>query len=153
MLAHDRSSLKKSIHLDSTGWFSMLTCKSRATVALAAILQFGLSAGLVYAQDAQTKPDNTATNKRDRNKAAPTADDQKNNKNDLETTRKIRRAVMKDKSLSIEAHNVKIITRDGTVTLRGPVHSDEEQKAIVAHAAEVAGQANVKNEIQVASKQ
>ena len=131
----------------------MLTCKSGATVALAAILQFGLTAGLLYAQDTQTAPDNTATNKRDRNKNAPTADDQKNNKNDLETTRKIRRAIMKDKSLSIEAHNVKIITRDGTVTLRGPVHSDQEQKAIVAHAAEVAGEANVKNELAVASKQ
>jgi hyperosmotically inducible periplasmic protein len=130
----------------------MLTCNLRATVALAAMLQLGLSAGVVRAQDAQTKPDNTATNKRDRNKNAPTADDQKNNKNDLETTRKIRRAIMKDKSLSVEAHNVKIITRDGAVTLRGPVHSEEEQKAIVAHAAEVAGEANVKNEIQVASK-
>jgi len=153
MLLNDNSSLNSPAFWTPQDDFSMLTCKSGAAVALAAILQFGLSAGLLQAQDAQAKPDNTATNKRDRNKSAPTADDQKNNKKDLETTRKIRRAIVKDKSLSVEAHNVKIITRDGTVTLRGPVHSDEEQKAIVAHAAEVAGEANVKSELQVASKQ
>jgi len=130
----------------------MLTCKSGAALALAAVLQFGLSAGLVYAQDAQAQPDNTAANKRDRNKNAPTADDQKNNRKDIETTRRIRQAIMKDKSLSIAARNVKIITRDGTVTLRGAVHSAEEQKAIAAHAAEVAGEANVKDELKVASK-
>jgi len=130
----------------------MLKRRSGAAIAATAILLFGLSPGRLLAQDTQTKPDNTATNKRDRNGNTPTADDQKNNKTDLETTRKIRRAIVKDKSLSVDAHNVKIVTRDGTVTLRGPVRSDEEQKAVVAHAAQVAGDANVKSELEVAPK-
>ena len=130
----------------------MLKCKSVATLALAATLSCSLNAGFLAAQDTQKKPDNTATNKRDRDNSAPTADNQKNNKTDLETTRKIRRAIVKDKSLSVYAHNVKIITHGGMVTLKGPVRSEGEQKAVVALAAQVAGDANVKSELQVAPK-
>ena len=99
---------------------------------------------------AQTPPDNTKTNTRDRAKGAVTADQQKENAADRELTQKIRRAVMEDKSLSTYAHNVKIVSRGGQVTLKGPVRSDEERRAIEAKATELAGAGRVANAISVA---
>jgi hyperosmotically inducible periplasmic protein len=81
------------------------------------------------------QPDNTKVNK----DHATTADNQKMNVNDRELTQKIRKAVVADKSLSTYAHNVKIISQNGAVTLKGPVRSDDEKKSIVAKAAEIAG--------------
>jgi len=102
------------------------------------------------AQDPATPPDNTKTNKRDRSPSATTADQQKMNVNDRELTQKIRKAVMADKSLSTYAHNVKIVSQNGAVTLKGPVRSEDEKKAIVAKAVEVAGSADkVTDEITV----
>jgi hyperosmotically inducible protein len=98
----------------------------------------------------QPAPDNSKTNKRDRDKASPTADQQKMNPTDRELTRKIRAALHQDKSLSTYAHNVKIVTQDGRVTLRGPVRSEEEKAAIESKATEVAGAGNVTNELEVA---
>lgn len=98
---------------------------------------------------AQTQPDNTKVNQRDRDKSAVTADQQKENKSDRELTREIRRAVVADKSLSTYAHNVKIVAQNGAVTLKGPVQSEEERKAIVSKAEEVAGKKNVKDELSV----
>jgi hyperosmotically inducible protein len=98
-------------------------------------------------------PDNTKVNQRDQNQAAPTADQQKANKADQETTRQIRRAVVQDKSLSTYAHNVKIISQNGMVTLKGPVRSDQEKTAIEAKAAEIAGKNNVNSELEVKPKQ
>src|SRR6266849_4003837 len=92
-----------------------------------------------------TKEDNTRVNKRDRSKQELTADQQKMNGTDRELTRKIRRSIMNDKSLSTYAHNVKIIARNGTVTLKGPVRSEDEKKAVEAKAAEVAGAASITN--------
>lgn len=111
-----------------------------------------MAASLSVAADDKkaVNPDNTKVNTRDRNEAAPTADRQKMNPADRELTRKIRSAVMDDKSLSTYAHNVKIISQDGMVTLKGPVRSDEERKTIEAKAAEIAGSGNVKNEMSVA---
>ena len=107
---------------------------------------------LAPAQDtSNTKPDNTKVNKRDRAEGEPTADQQKNNKSDRETAKQIRKALMNDKSLSTYAHNVKVIVQNGTVTLKGPVRSDEEKKTVEAKAAEVAGASNVKNEISIVS--
>ena len=100
-----------------------------------------------YGQDS-TKADNTKVNQRDRSKAEPTADQQKENKSDRETAKEIRRAITKDKSLSTYAHNVKVISENGSVTLKGPVRSEEEKRAIEAKAAEVAGK-NVNSEISV----
>jgi hyperosmotically inducible protein len=85
----------------------------------------------------QTQPDNTRANKSD----SPTADQQTNKVGDRELTQKIRKSVMDDKTLSTYAHNVKIIARNGAVTLKGPVRSEEEKKAIEAKAVEVAGSA------------
>ncbi len=107
---------------------------------------------LAVAQDrepAQTQPDNTKVNKRDRNAGAVTADQQKMNASDRETTQKIRRAIVKDKTLSTYGHNVKVISQNGMVTLKGPVHSEEEKRNIEAKAAEIAGANNVKSEISV----
>jgi hyperosmotically inducible protein len=88
------------------------------------------------------KPDNTKVNKRDRNAGEVTADQQKVNSLDRELTRKIRRSLMADKSLSTYAHNIKIISQNGTVTLKGPVKSDEEKATVVAKAVAVAGSAD-----------
>jgi osmotically-inducible protein OsmY len=95
----------------------------------------------------QTQPDNTKVNKREASQ--PTADQQKMNSSDREMTRKIRRAIVADKSLSTYGHNVKVITQNGTVTLKGPVHSEDEKRTIESKATEIAGQNNVKNEITV----
>lgn len=100
--------------------------------------------------DSSVPADNTKVNKRDRNKEEPTAGQQSNAKTDRELTRKIRQALVKDKDLSTYAHNVKVITRNGTVTLKGPVRSEDEKKAVEAKAAEVAGGASITNELEVA---
>ena len=99
--------------------------------------------------DQAVKPDNTKVNKRDRNTAEPTADQQKENISDRELTRKIRRAIVDDKTLSTYAHNVKIITQHGAVTLKGPVHTEEEKQAVEAKATEIAGSGKVTNNLSV----
>jgi len=96
-------------------------------------------------------PDDSKTNQKDRGSA--TADNQSESAGDRELSRKIRRAVTSDKSLSTYAHNVKIITIDGRVTLKGPVRSEEEKASIFAKAAEIAGKANITDEITVQPKQ
>jgi hyperosmotically inducible periplasmic protein len=95
-----------------------------------------------YGQASDTKPDNTKVNQRDRNAAAVTADQQKADAADRELTRQIRRSIMADKSLSTYAHNIKIISQNGIVTLKGPVKSADEKKAVVAKAVAVAGSAD-----------
>lgn len=101
-------------------------------------------------QEQHAAPDNAAANQGDASKGATTADEQKMNPADRETTRKIRSALMKDKSLSTYAHNVKIITRDGKVTVKGPVRSEDEKAAIEAKAMTVAGTDNVTDKLTVA---
>jgi hyperosmotically inducible protein len=100
-----------------------------------------------YQDPQQTPPDNTKQNKDQTN---PTADQQKMNPSDRAITQKIRKAIHEDKSLSTYAHNIKIITQDGKVTLRGPVRSDDEKSNLEAKAASVAGQENVTNQLEVA---
>jgi len=103
-------------------------------------------------QDQVPSPDNSKINQRDRNSSQVTAGQQKENRSDRETAKKIRRALVEDKSLSTYAHNIKIISRDGKVTLKGPVRTDEEKQAIEAKAKELAGSDNVSNELQVAGE-
>jgi hyperosmotically inducible periplasmic protein len=103
-------------------------------------------------QGQQPAPDNTKTNQGDANKGAQTADQQKMNPADRETSKQIRSAIMKDKSLSTYAHNIKIITQNGKVTLKGPVRSDDEKANIAAKATAVAGAGNVENDLTVAPK-
>ena len=95
--------------------------------------------GCVAMLGAQTQPDNTKMNKGDQSKTAVTADQQKMNAADRTLTQQIRKSVMADKSLSTYAHNVKIISQNGVVTLKGPVRSNDEKKSIVSKAVSVAG--------------
>lgn len=96
----------------------------------------------------QTGSDNTRVNQ-DRSKDEVTADQQKNNRPDRDITQQIRQSIMKDKSLSTYAHNVKIITQNGQVTLKGPVRSDEEKRTVEAKATEVVGEKNVISELKI----
>ena len=99
--------------------------------------------------DAAVGPDNTKVNKRDTKSSTVTPLDQGESQADLDITKKIRQAVVGDHSLSFTAKNVKIITRDGKVTLRGPVNTTEERNSIQAAAAKVAGSSNVDNQLEV----
>jgi len=94
----------------------------------------------------QTMPDNT---KRNQDQTAPTADQQKMNSSDRAITQKIRQAVHDDKTVSTYGHNIKIITQDGKVTLRGPVRSEEEKRNLRAKAVSVAGDDNVTDQLEV----
>jgi osmotically-inducible protein OsmY len=96
--------------------------------------------------------DNTGTNKRDRADRAVTADQQKNDKSDVELAAEIRRAVVDDKSLSTNAHNVKIIVVAGQVTLKGPVASQAEKATVEKLAREHVGhgKGRVTSELDVA---
>jgi hyperosmotically inducible periplasmic protein len=94
-------------------------------------------------------PDNSAVNLRDREPGAMTAGQQSNAKSEVEITRGIRRAVVKDNSLSILAHNVKIVSANGSVTLRGPVKTEEEKSAIASKAQAIVGSAKVNNQLEV----
>ena len=102
------------------------------------------AASIAVAQnpDPATQTDNTKTNQRDRDPNEPTADRQKNDHSDRMLTKNIRRSIMADKSLSTNAHNVKIISQNGTVTVKGPVNSDDERRAVIAKAVAVAGSAD-----------
>jgi osmotically-inducible protein OsmY len=106
---------------------------------------------LVVPLRAQQSPaDNTKANARDQSRSEPTADQQKNNRSDLDITRDIRRALVGDKTLSSYAHNVKVITQNGEVTLKGPVRTMDEKTAVETKANSVAGAAHVKSELSVA---
>ena len=136
----------------------MRTAIARFSIAL--LLLAGLNS--LWAQDAApvptdkssaATPDNTGKNERDRNASEVTADQQKENPADLELARHIRQALIKDKSLSTYAHNIKVIAQNGVVTLKGPVKTEQEKQSIEAKAAEVAGGAEkVKSEIEVTGK-
>ena len=97
-----------------------------------------------------TKADNTGVNKRDRDDRSLTPMDQGNSETDRKITQEIRQAVMKDGSLSFSAKNVKIITINGKVTLRGPVKSAEERAAIESAATKVAGAGRVDSQLEIA---
>ena len=99
-------------------------------------------------QDTQQAPaDNTKQNK---DQTPPTADQQKMNPADRAITQRIRKAIHDDNTLSTYAHNIKIITQDGKVTLRGPVRTQDEKAGLEAKAISVAGQDNVTDLLEVA---
>jgi hyperosmotically inducible protein len=99
----------------------------------------------LIAQTQAPAPDNTARNK----DHADTADNQSNSTQDREIARKIRKAIVADKSLSIYAKNVKVIVKDGAVTLRGPVRSEEEKKQVGDYASQAASSGSVTNELTI----
>ena len=114
----------------------VLTCLS--TVTLAAM-----------AADDKTKPDNTAVNERDRSRETQTSGDQSNSSADLKITQAIRQALMKDSELSATAKNIKVITVNGQVTLRGPVKNAQEKAKIDQLARSAAGGAKIVDQLDV----
>jgi hyperosmotically inducible protein len=107
-----------------------------STLALSAVAQ-------------ETKPDNTGKNERDRSGETKTSGDQSNSSQDIKITADVRRAIVKDNSLTSTAKNVKVITAGGIVTLRGPVNSAEEKSKIGQLATAAADGAKVDNQLEV----
>jgi osmotically-inducible protein OsmY len=114
------------------------------TILLAAVTAMALA---MPAQTAQCKPDNSKQNAAQ----GQTADNQPNAVADRKTTQQIRKAVIAEKDLSVYAHNCKIITRAGSVTLKGPVQSDDEKQKIGSIAESVVGAGRVTNDLTVKS--
>jgi len=114
----------------------ILACLS--TVSLAAM-----------AADDETKPDNTAINERDRSNETQTSGDQSNSSADLKITQAIRQALMKDGELSTSAKNIKVITENGKVTLRGPVKTVQEKAKVDQLAKSAAGGAPIVDQLDV----
>jgi hyperosmotically inducible protein len=108
--------------------------------------------GRVEKKPATTDADNTARNERDRSAAAQVPTDQAENDADREIAANVRKAVVADDSLSINAQNIKIVTANGNVTLRGPVKSAREKEAIEAKAKQVTGVHSVTNLLEVEAK-
>lgn len=120
-------------------------------LAAAMVFVGGLAVWVLSARAEDYPADNSGKNVRDRQDAAVTSGDQSNSQSDLTITQEIRKAVVADKDLSTNAHNVKIITANGVVTLRGPVKSAEEKANIGVKAEHVAGVTRVDNQIEIAS--
>ena len=100
----------------------------------------------------QPQADNTEKNVRDRDDKTLTPMDQGGSSADREITAAIRKAIVDDDTLSSNAHNVKIITVDGVVTLRGPVKSAAEKAAVAAKAQRTKGAKRVDNQLEVETK-
>ena len=116
-------------------------------LTLACLSVFSLVA---FAADGdKSKPDNTATNERDRSGETQTSGDQSNSSADLKVTQAIRQALMKDSELSTSAKNIKIITANGQVTLRGPVKTAQEKTKVDQIAKSAAGRAHVDDQLDV----
>jgi osmotically-inducible protein OsmY len=126
---------------------------------LAALLVFGCSkdrgdnksSDNQVSQSTQVPPDNTGRNVRDRDDATKTPGDQSENEADRTITQNVRKALTNDDSLSTDGKNVKVITSDGNVTLRGPVKSDKEKSEIENKAKQIAGVKKVDNQLEVAT--
>ena len=117
-----------------------MTLMKRTLLVLACLSTVSVAA---MAADDKTKPDNTAINERDRSRETQTSGDQSNSSADLKTTQAIRQALMKDSELSTTAKNIKIITNNGQVTLRGPVKNAQEKAKIDKLARSAAGGAKI----------
>ena len=118
----------------------------RTLLAITCLSALSLAA---LAADEKSKPDNTATNERDRSGETKTSGDQLNSSADLKTTQAIRQALMKDGELSMTAKNIKVITANGHVTLRGPVKTAQEKAKIDQLAKSAAGGAQIDNQLDV----
>src|SRR6266516_2279547 len=115
-------------------------------LALACLSAVSLTA---LAGNEKAKPDNTATNERDRSGETKTSGDQSNSSADLKTTQAIRQALMKDRELSTTAKNIKVITANGHVTLRGPVKTAQEKARIDQLARSAAGGGKIHDQLDV----
>lgn len=121
--------------------------KPKILALLFAMTGFGT---MTLANETPVKADNTKVNQRDTRPGEKTPEDQSLAASDVEVTQKIRRSITDDSSLSSYAHNIKIVTVNGKVTLKGPVKSSAEKGKVIALAKTVAGDANVTSEIAIA---
>src|SRR5205823_13569569 len=119
----------------------------RTILALACLSALSLAA--FGADNEKAKPDNTATNDRDRSGKTNTSGDQSNSSADLKITQAVRRALMKDSELSSTAKNIKVITANGQVTLRGPVNNAQEKAKIDQIARSAASGAQIVDQLDV----
>jgi hyperosmotically inducible protein len=119
----------------------------RTLLAIACLSALSLAA--LADDNEKTKPDNTATNERDRSGEAKTSGDQSNSSADLKITQAIRQALMKDRELSTTAKNIKVITANGQVTLRGPVKTAQEKAKVDQIARSAAGGAQIDDQLDV----
>jgi osmotically-inducible protein OsmY len=101
---------------------------------------------------AETPPDNTGVNERDRDGGTLTPTDQAENEADRGVTQRVRQSIVEDDSLSLTARNVKIVTVNGVVTLRGPVENSQEKSTIESKAQLVAGVTRVDNQLEVINR-
>src|SRR5215813_2946436 len=122
----------------------------RTVLAITCFSAFILAA--VAADDKRVNPDNTAKNERDRSGETQTSGDQSNSSADLKTTQVIRQALMKDGELSATAKNIKVITANGRVTLRGPVKTAREKARIDQLAKSAAGRAQIEDQLEITNK-
>lgn len=123
---------------------------SRTFIAASLALAMAGAAPRAWAENYPA--DNTGKNVRDRSGDTVTSGDQSEDSADVAITQEIRRAIVADKSLSTNARNVKIITADGIVTLRGPVNTPEEKAKITATAQRIAGVKQVQNQLEITSQ-
>lgn len=123
-------------------------------IRIAIAIMLAASFGTAHAQlAANARPDNTELNARSKSVSAVMADKQPNSKDDLELVARVRSAIEKDKSLSTMAHNIKIISRNGQVTLRGLVESDQEKVRVRQDVEAAAGADNVDCQLDVVGQQ
>lgn len=133
--------------------------KSMTLALIATLLVFGCSkdqgdkntSDNQVSQSTQVPPDNTGRNVRDRDDATKTPGDQSENEADRTITQNVRKALTDDDSLSTDGKNVKVITNDGNVTLRGPVKTDKEKSEIENKAKQIAGVKRVDNQLEIAT--
>jgi osmotically-inducible protein OsmY len=124
-----------------------MTFMRRTLLVLACLT--GLSLAAMAGDDKKTETDNTATNERDRSGETKTSGDQSNSSVDLKITQAIRQVLMKDGELSTTAKNIKVITENGQVTLRGPVKNAEEKARVDKLAKSAAGGAKIVDQLEV----
>jgi hyperosmotically inducible periplasmic protein len=139
---------------------SQSTTRELLTVMAAGLLCLGARASLSQSSNSASAPDqgsvpadNSKSNATDPSNRSVTSGAQSNEKGDLRITQSIRKSLMADKALSTYAHNIKVVTVDGHVTLNGVVRTDEEKADVEAKAASVAGPSNVVNDLKVSPSQ
>jgi len=118
----------------------------QGSLVIATVITISMAA---VAADEKTNADNTAVNKRDRSSETNTSGDQSNSSADLKVTQDIRRALMQDSQLSMTAKNIKVITVNGQVTLRGPVSTAQEKTKIDQIARSAAGSARIVDQLDI----
>lgn len=134
----------------------LIGCNDTRTSSKPVVTSHDSKLGSPASTDSSTMPGttdrtNTAVNTRDRDAAQKTPIDQNENQADINITAGIRKRVVAE-NMSVEAHNVKIITQDGKVTLRGPIKTADEKQKIEEIAKDVAGAEKVDSQLEVADK-